>query len=72
MKTIFNTLFLLVALTASAQQSPAMADGMRSEGKIYVVIAVIALIFAALAVFLVYLERKVSRMEKRLKERKNP
>ena len=43
-----------------------MADTMRSEGKIYVVVAVLSIIFAGIVVFLVSLERKVSKLEKQL------
>ena len=54
-------------MTARAQEaSPAMADTLRSEGKIYVVVAVIAAIFACIVIFLVALERRLSRIEDRL------
>ena len=38
------------------------------ENKLFVVIAVIALIFTGLAVHLLMLDRKIRRMEKTLKE----
>jgi CcmD family protein len=44
--------------------SPQMADTMRQEGKIYVVIGVIAIVFLSLAFFLFFLERRISRLEK--------
>jgi CcmD family protein len=47
-----------------------MADTMRSEGKIYVVVAILLIIFAGLIVYLVMLDRKVSRIEKKLPEKK--
>jgi hypothetical protein len=47
-----------------SNSGPEMADNFRSEGKIYVVISVIALIFIALTVFLIYLERKVAKLER--------
>jgi len=40
-----------------------MADKMRSEGKIYVVIAVILTILTGLILYLVRLDRKISRLE---------
>jgi heme/copper-type cytochrome/quinol oxidase subunit 2 len=52
---------LLISNTASAQN---MADIMRSNGKIYVVVLVLATIFAGIIGFLVYLDRKISRIEK--------
>ena len=40
-----------------------MADKMRSNGKIYVVIAVILTILAGLILYLVRLDRKINRLE---------
>ncbi len=58
--TIF---LLLITATASFAQAE-MADTMRSEGKIYVVVVVLATIFAGIFAYLVYLDRKISRLEK--------
>ena len=41
-----------------------MADTMRSNGKIYVVIAVILTILLGLILYLVRLDRKISKLEK--------
>jgi uncharacterized transporter YbjL len=65
-KRFYFLLLALLPLFVDAQTGPAMADDFRSDGKIYVVISVIALIFISLSVFLVYLERKVSKLEKDL------
>ena len=66
MNRIFSLIMILLASVVSASaQNAEMADGMRSEGKIYVVIAVIAVIFVCLLFFLVYLERRISKLEKR-------
>jgi CcmD family protein len=46
---------------------PEMADKMRSDGKIYVVITVLATIFAGIFAYLVFLDRKISRLEKEKK-----
>ena len=59
--------FLLSHVT-SAQ--PEMADGMRSEGKIYVVVAILLIIFTGLIVYLIAIDRKVSRIEKKLPQKK--
>jgi CcmD family protein len=59
---------LLLSHIATAQ--PEMADTMRSEGKIYVVVAILLIIFAGLIVYLVMLDRKVTRIEKKLPEKK--
>lgn len=65
---IFLTSFLLSHI--SSAQQPEMADTMRSEGKIYVVVAILLIIFAGLIVYLVMLDRKVTRIEKKLPEKK--
>jgi hypothetical protein len=43
---------------------PEMADGLRANGLIYVVVGVILIILAGLFVYLVSIDRKISRMEK--------
>ena len=68
-KRILSLVFLFCALITSAQETivaPQMADSFRSEGKIYVVITVIGMIFIALVVFLIMIERKVSKIEKQI------
>lgn len=39
---------------------------MRSMGKMYVVVAVIAAIFVGIVIFLVYLDRKLTRLENQI------
>jgi len=41
-----------------------MADTMRSNGKIYVVVTVLATIFAGLFVYLIILDRRITKLEK--------
>jgi ABC-type amino acid transport system permease subunit len=45
-----------------------MADKFREEGKIYVVIAVILTILSGIIVYLVVLDRKISALERQVKE----
>lgn len=69
--TIF--IFLLLNLFTQAQEipnGPEMADSFRSDGKIYVVIAVMATIFTCIVVYLVIIERKLRRLEQELKDKK--
>ena len=47
-----------------AQQQAEMADAMRADGKIYVVVAVCLTILFGLLVYVFSLDRKISRMEK--------
>lgn len=48
-----------------------MADTMRSEGKIYVVVAILLVIFGGLIGYLFFLDRKITRIEKKLPEKKD-
>lgn len=58
-------LLLFTNLYTWAQGGPAeMADVMRSNGKIYVVVAVILTIFAGIVIYLVRLDRKITKLEK--------
>lgn len=58
-------LFLFVHM-AQAQQEYA-PDFMRSVGKIYVVAAVTLIILLTLLVYMILMDRKISRLEKRQK-----
>ena len=62
----FLLLGLLSFASVSAQdgQSVEMADAMRSSGKIYVVVAVIAIIFIGLAIYLFSIDRRLKKIEK--------
>jgi len=44
---------------------------MENVDKIYVVVAVLAIIFVGVVVFLIHLDRKMSRIEKDMKELTN-
>jgi len=56
---------LLVTLINYAQDDKVeMADTMRSNGRIYVVVAVVLLILVGLFLYLLRLDRKITRLEK--------
>ncbi len=59
-------LLLLSFAGAFAQQGQTveMADTLRSSGKIYVVIAVIVIIFVGLSVYLFSIDRRLKKIEK--------
>lgn len=57
------TFAMLLPVMSYAQQAPEMADTFRSNGKIYVVLLVICTIFAGIILFLIFLERKIRKME---------
>lgn len=67
-KRILSLIFILAALVGRAQ-TPEMADSFRQEGKIYVVIAVLAIVFVSIAGILIYIERRVSKLEKEIKDK---
>lgn len=48
----------------AANAQPEMADKLRADGKIYVVVMVLATIFAGIFAYLVILDRKISKLEK--------
>jgi uncharacterized membrane protein YhaH (DUF805 family) len=60
-------LFMMICSTAFSQEVE-MADTMRSNGKIYVIVGIILIILIGLITYLFLLDRKVSRLEKRLKD----
>jgi len=53
-----------LTLTTQAQQQADMADLMRSNGKIYVVVAVCMTILIGLFLYVWMIDRKLTRMEK--------
>ncbi len=56
---------LLLSVTSFAQDKPVeMADQMRSNGRIYVVVAVMLTILIGLVLYVVRLDRKISKLEK--------
>lgn len=67
----FFILAFLPLLAAAQTQGPDMADAFRADGKINIVLAVIAIIFLCLAAFLVYLERRISKVEKQTSEKQS-
>jgi uncharacterized membrane protein YdbT with pleckstrin-like domain len=66
-KLFVTTLLLFINFLSQAQSTTDtvdMADTMRSNGKIYVVIAVILTIFAGIIIYLIRLDRKMTKLEK--------
>ncbi len=53
-----------VKVAQAQEASPEMADTFRSNGKIYVVVLVLATIFVGIILYLVQLDRKISKIEK--------
>lgn len=72
-KNTLITLMLLFVITPVwlLAQPIEMADSLRSEGKIYVVVAILLVIFAGLIGYLFLLDRKITRIEKKLPSKKD-
>lgn len=68
-KKLILFFFLFTTLFVNAQE-PQMAYGTRAEGKIYVVITVLAVIFGCVVAYLVMIDRKVKKLEEELKNKK--
>lgn len=47
-----------------------MADQLRADGKIWVVVLVLAVVFAGIITYLIRLDRQVSKLEKEMNEKK--
>lgn len=69
---ILSFLLSMGILTSKAQEtvqtSTTMADGMRSNGKIYVVVAVLLTILLGLIAYVIRIDKKVSKLEKDSKQ----
>ncbi|GAB2478213.1 CcmD family protein [Algoriphagus taiwanensis] len=78
MKKLFAIIFLLFSLNLKAQDkievteadysnnTVEMADQMRADGKIYVLVGIILIIFAGMVVYIINTDRKISKLEKNL------
>ena len=69
-KFVSLIVLLLINILSIAQDTTEavdMADTMRSNGKIYVVLAVILTIFLGIIIYLVRLDKKMSKLEKEIR-----
>lgn len=78
MKNLIFIIFLSLSLNVNAQDKKEikqsdytnsgveMADGLRQEGKIYVLTGIILVILAGMITYLVTIDRKVSTLEKNI------
>jgi EamA domain-containing membrane protein RarD len=63
-KTALFFIAWMFSLAVHAQAKPEMADLMRSNGKIYVVVGVCLIILTGLFLYVWGIDRKISRLEK--------
>lgn len=70
MKKLVSLLFiLLVNVSAFAQGTEVeMADTMRANGKIYVVVGIIMMVLVGFITYLILVDRKISKLEKEIKK----
>ena len=68
--SLITLLFTTVTLFAqdTTANEPEMADKLYADGRIYVVVAVVATIFTGIIVYLINLDSKISKLEKQLKK----
>ena len=63
----FTLLLIAMSISAFAQEAGdkvQMATGLRSSGKIYVVVAVLLTVLTGLILYVIKLDKKISRLEK--------
>lgn len=67
--SLLAILWLALGIPAFAQNPTEieMADQLRADGKIYVVVAVLTVILIGIFIFLFLLDRKMNRLERELK-----
>jgi K+-transporting ATPase A subunit len=63
-------LCLLFAANPLLAQQPEMADTLRSEGKIYVVVLIILIILIGMIAYLFLLDKKIDKMEHMLNDKR--
>ena len=66
---LMNTMMLPAQGNSLDQEA---ANFLRESGKLYVVITILVTIFAGIAIFLIFQERKISKLEKKLKDNEKP
>lgn len=67
----FFILILFLVLHLPLVQAQGNRDFMRETGKIYVVVGVILIIFSGIILFLIRLDRKLTKLEHHINEEKN-
>ena len=68
LKYLLGLALLLITNIITAQQDAEMADALRSNGKIYVVVVVLCVIFVGIVAYLISIDRKISKLENKENE----
>jgi uncharacterized membrane protein YidH (DUF202 family) len=61
-KISLSLVLALLGFTAQAQQAE-MADRLRAEGKIYVIVGIILIVLIGFILYLIFLDRKIKKLE---------
>lgn len=69
LNSLIAVCYLLLSPLSGFSQEVEMAEQLRSSGKIYVVVAVISVIFIGLAIYLFSIDRKISKIEKEIEKK---
>lgn len=64
MKNALTILLLLASTFVQAQNEVEMADTMRANGKIYVIVGIVVIILTGMVAYLYLLDRKITKLEK--------
>lgn len=67
-KGTLAALLVLLVVSSLPAQAAGDPDFMRSIGKMYVVVAVIITVFLGIVAFLIYLDRRLTKLEDQIKE----
>jgi heme/copper-type cytochrome/quinol oxidase subunit 4 len=68
---ILSLLFLFVLVSSHAQDTNQveMADALRANGKIYIVAIVAAIVITILSVYVIMIDRKVTKLEEKINQK---
>lgn len=66
LSSLLAMLFISISLFSQSDSGIDMADAMFQSGKIYVVVAVLSVIFIGIIIYLISLDKKISKLEKEI------
>jgi len=69
-KFVKTLVAFLIISPVFGQNQVEMADNLRSEGKIYVVVAIVLIVLAGLILYLFLLDKKIKKLEKLVSDKK--
>lgn len=69
-RLLLALLFFTGTIPGLSQNQVPMADNLRTEGKIYVVVTIILIVLAGLIFYLFLMDKKVKKLEKMVSDKK--